>query len=189
MADNASRRGAANLGMPLMIAAFIVIGGFLYWLNLQAAEQEAAQMVEEETPTSVVTIEGAVEVDPVEIQLDATPYEGQMITLSGLAVASQLGTQGFWLEMPNGNPFLVVLNADLMAQGAMAMQGDQPTVAGTVLAVNDSVLDAWSAAGTISEGDRLAADFAMHYLDAAQVINEGGEAEGGPEGGSEGGEG
>jgi hypothetical protein len=187
MADNASRRGAANLGVPLMIAAFIVIGGFMYWLNLQAAEQEAAQMIEEETPEEVVTIEGAVLVDPVEIQLDATAYEGQMITLDGLTVASNLGTQGFWLEMPNGNPFLVALNADLMAQGATAGTGDEPTVTGIVLPVNDSVLDAWSMAGTISEGDRLAAEFATHFMDAVQVLNAGGTEEGAE--GSEGGEG
>ena len=130
---------------------------------------------------------GPVEVDPADIQLDATPFEGQVITLRGLSVASNLGTQGFWLEMPNGNPFLVVLNADLMAQGAMATVGQQPTVSGTVLAVNDSVLDAWSMAGTISEGDRLAAEFATHYMDAAQVLNREGAA-GGSEG-SEGGEG
>ena len=173
MADNASRRGAANLGMPLMIAAFIVIGGFLYWLNLQAAEQAALQLQEEEeVPAEIVTIEGAVAVDATEIQLDATPFEGQLITLSGLPVASQLGRQGFWLEMPNGNPFLIALNDDLMAQGAAAGQGTMPMVTGIVLAVNDSILDVWSTAGTISEGDRLAAEFATHFMDAQQVINE-----------------
>ena len=175
MADNASRRGAANLGVPLMIAAFLVIGGFLYWLNLQAAEQEAAQIVEEEVPVATPTIEGAVVVAAADIQLDASPYEGQMITLEGLPVASQLGAQGFWLEMPNGNPFLVSLSDALAAQGAGATSGQTPTVTGIVLAVNDSVLNAWSAAGTISEGDRLAAEFATHYMDAAQVEHPGGE--------------
>ena len=46
MVDNASRRGAANLGMPLMIVAFIVIGGFLYWLNLQAVEEQAVEITD-----------------------------------------------------------------------------------------------------------------------------------------------
>ena len=172
MADNASRRGAANLGMPLMIMAFIVIGGFLYWLNLQAAEQEAAQIVEGDTPVGAVAIEGAVVVAPVDIQLDAAPYEGQMITLEGLSVASPLGAQGFWLEMPNGNPFLVSVSGELTAQGVGATQGQTPTVTGIVLAVNDSVLNAWSTAGTISEGDRMAAEFATHFMDVAQVLNE-----------------
>jgi len=172
MADNASRRGAVNLGVPLMITAFIVIGGFLYWLNLQAAEQEAAQMVEEEAPIETATIEGAVVVAAADIQLDASPFEGQMITLEGLTVAGQLGAQGFWLDLPNGNPFLVSLSDELAAQGVGAQQGQTPTVTGIVLAVNDSILNAWSAAGTISEGDRLAAEFATHFMDAAQVVLE-----------------
>ena len=87
-------------------------------------------------------------------------------------MASQLGRQGFWLEMPNGNPFLIALNDDLMAQGAAAGQGTMPMVTGIVMAVNDSILDVWSTAGTMSEGDRLAAEFATHFMDAQQVINE-----------------
>jgi len=170
MGDNASRRGAVSLSVPLMIAAFITIGGFLYWLNLQAAEYEAAQLIEEEVPEEVVTIEGAVMVAPADIQLDATPFEGQMITLADLPVTSPLGTQGFWLEMPNRNPFLVSLNDDLMAQGTTAPQGEMVTVTGVVVAVNDSILNSWSEAGTISEGDRLAAEFATHFIDAAQVL-------------------
>ena len=39
--QNASRRGAVDMGMPLMILAFIVIGGFMYWLSGQAANQVA----------------------------------------------------------------------------------------------------------------------------------------------------
>ena len=41
MADNTSRRGAADLGMLLMVLAFIVIGGFMYYLNVRAAEERA----------------------------------------------------------------------------------------------------------------------------------------------------
>ena len=47
MADNASRRGAVDMGTPLMILAFAVIGGFLYWLNGQAAAERALDIVED----------------------------------------------------------------------------------------------------------------------------------------------
>ena len=51
MPDNASRRGAADLGMPLMIVAFLVIGGFMWWLSGQAeAERAALEVVEAEAP-------------------------------------------------------------------------------------------------------------------------------------------
>ena len=50
MGDTASRRGAANLGMPLMIVAFLAILGFLYWLNLQANAEAASRAVQEDVP-------------------------------------------------------------------------------------------------------------------------------------------
>ena len=59
-----------------------------------------------------------------------------------------------------------------ISSGAGGTPGQVTTVTGIVLAINDSVLNAWSNAGTISEGDRLAAEFATHFMDAAQVLNE-----------------
>ena len=44
MSDNASRRGAVDMGMLLMIMAFLVIGGFMFWLNSQAAAERQAQI-------------------------------------------------------------------------------------------------------------------------------------------------
>ena len=90
MGHNASRRGAANLGMPLMIAAFIVIGGFLYWLYLQAeAErqlelQEAARIAAEEAEREAM---GEI-LAPSALQLDASPYEGRIVSLEDVEVAS-----------------------------------------------------------------------------------------------------
>lgn len=170
MGNNASRRGAANLGVPLMIVAFIVIGGFMYWLKLQADEQQAMQVVEEEAPTEEVTVEGAVVVAPEELRIDASAYEGQIITLENLNVATALGTQGFWLEIPTGNPLLVALNdAQIAAGDALAAPGQNVTATGTILAMNDSILTAWTEAGTIGEGDRLAAEFATHFMQAEVV--------------------
>ena len=41
MPDIASRRGAVDMGTVLMVVAFAVIGGFLYWLSGQAAAERA----------------------------------------------------------------------------------------------------------------------------------------------------
>ena len=48
MVQQASRRGAADLSMVMMILAFAVIGGFMYWLNGQAAIELAEREVVEE---------------------------------------------------------------------------------------------------------------------------------------------
>jgi hypothetical protein len=173
MVDNASRRGAANLGMPLMIVAFIVIGGFLYWLNMQAADERAAEISEAsvEEPQGAM---GGTLVAAADLQMDPTPFEGQEVRLEGLAVASGLGTQGFWLELPNRNPFLVSMSEAVKAEGLTVIPGQVTQVVGTIHAMSDSVLNAWSTAGSIGEGDRLAAEFATHYLEATTVrVSEG----------------
>lgn len=168
MPDNASRRGAVDMGMPLMIAAFLVIGGFMYWLNGQAAAEKAAQlaaaeMVEEEevAPTVETVAIGDIEVDPA-------PYVGTKLRSEG-AVASMLGTQGFWLATPSGNPFLVSWSDALMAEGATVTMGDTVAVEGVVMEMEELTLVAWSTAETISETDRIVAEFATHYIEAERV--------------------
>ena len=171
MGHNASRRGAASLGMPLMIAAFIVIGGFLYWLFLQAeAErelelQEQARIAAEEAEREAM---GNI-LDPEDLQMDASPFVGTVVSLEDVPVASALGTQGAWLEMPNQNPFLVSFSEGVKAEGVTVSSGQTITVTGTVQTMSDSVATAWVDAGSINEGDRLAAEFATHFLEASRV--------------------
>jgi len=177
--------------MPLMIVAFLAIFGFLYWLNLQGqaleAEKEAA-IREAAAADSAESDLGAITIEASQIQMDATPYEGQMVRLDSLPVASGLGNQGFWLEMPNKNPFLVSLTDQARADSVAITPGENVTVFGTILPMSDSVLNAWSTAGTIGEGDRLAAEFATHYLDAVRVRLNASAPAGGPgqNGGGEG---
>lgn len=171
MPDNASRRGAVDMGMPLMILAFLIIGGFMFWLSGQAANERELRIIEEEAAAAAEAEArvAAATVAPEDIQMDATPFEGDDITLPALNIASLLGTQGFWLEMPNGNPFLVSMSADVMAEGLAINMGSMATVSGVVTAMNDSILTAWTDAGTIGETDRIVAEFAAHFIEARDV--------------------
>ena len=176
MPDNASRRGAVDMGMVLMVVAFATIGGFLYWLNGQAAAERAAaeameEVVEEAPDPGITTVAGE------DIQMDATPFEGEEIRLAAFSIQQGLGTQGFWLGMPNGNPFLVSMSAEVMAEGLAVSAGSTATVIGVVHAMSDSTLTAWTEAGTISENDRIIAEFATHYIEASSVQVEGGAEE------------
>ena len=170
MVDNASPRGAADLGVPLMFLAFVVIGGFLYWLQGEASAERALRLVEDTTEVDTDDFGTATTVAAADLQTDPTPFEGQNIRIAGLAVATTLGTQGFWLELPNRNPFLVSMSEQVMAEGLSFTRGQPASVIGMLYAMNDSALSAWVEAGTINEGDRLAADFATHYLEARQIL-------------------
>lgn len=171
MSDRASRRGAVDLGLPLMIVAFLGIAGFLYWLNLQAkAEIAEKEAIAEELAAEEAAAELMGEVIPGDaLQVDPGPYQGKRVTVEGLNIASMLGTQGFWMELPNKNPFLVSLSEAVKAEGLALTPGATVSVSGTIFAMGDSVLNAWSTAASIGEGDRLAAEFATHYLEAIQV--------------------
>jgi hypothetical protein len=188
MADHASRRGAADLGMPLMILAFAVLGGFLYWLSGQVATERALTAAADSAAAAEAAPEytgTAQTITGEQIQMDAAPFLGEEVRLVDMPVASRLGTQGFWIEMPNGNPFLVSMDSTLQASGLEVQQGDTTTVIGRVMAIGDSVLTAWTDAGTIGEGDRLAAEFATHFLAASEVeVQPGGG--GAPQGGEPG---
>ena len=74
----------------------------------------------EEAENAAATVEtvaiGDIEVDP-------GPFVGTKLRSEG-AVASMLGTQGFWLATPSGNPFLVAWSEELLAEGAAVSMGD-----------------------------------------------------------------
>ncbi len=177
MPDNASRRGAVDLGMPLMVVAFAVIGGFMYWLNGQAANERALQIVED-TATVDDGASGGANADLGEVEGDPSGFVGTELRFAGYEVVSQLGTQGFWLSAPSGNPFLIAMTESVMAEGVTATQGDTVTVLGTIHAMSDSTLDAWTAGGTIGDTDRIVAEFAEYYMNAV-AVNVTGSAGGG----------
>lgn len=178
MAKNDSRRGATNLGTPLMIVAFVVIGGFMYWLSQQAAAERAQREIAEVPVEDTTPTTGAVPVG--DIETDGTPFVGQEVRINATNVASLLGQQGFWLETPSGNPFLISKGPEVMASGVAISPGSPVSVTGTVHAMSDSVLTAWTEAGTIAEGDRIVAEFATHFVEATDVEPaEGGGQQGG----------
>lgn len=177
MPNNGSRRGATNLGTPLMIVAFVVIGGFMWWLGRQAAAERAIQQAQEEAAAAEDTVTTVQTVPVGDIEVDASPYVGQEIRIAGTDVASLLGEQGFWLETPGGNPFLVSKGPEVQAAGVDVTPGSAVTAVGTIREMNDSVLTAWVESGGIAEGDRIVAEFATHYLEADDVLVSGGDAQ------------
>lgn len=167
MGDRASRRGAADLGLPLMIVSMLAIVGFLYWLNLQAKAERAEQaaVAEETGGEEAVDVSAAVTLQSEALQGNLTSLAGTMVRVESMVVLAALGQQGYWVELPNGNPFLASLSEGARAAAADVQVSQRVTLTGVIRAMDAATIDAWSAAGTISEGDRLAAEFAAYYLD------------------------
>lgn len=174
MPENASRRGAADMGMILMIAAFAVMGGFMYWINGQAADERAKRPVVEAPVEEADPGIPDVLFGDNEGTVFPEDYLGQVIRIAEREVLSMLGTQGFWVATPSGNPFLITWNEALMAEGRTVAQGDIITVEGETREMDPSAIAAWVTAQTISENDQLMAEFAIHYLRAQNVDVTGG---------------
>lgn len=168
MAKLGSRRGAANLGFPLMVLTFILLGGFMYWLNITAEPTQPAMV--DETAAVEDDFTGTV-VAADDLKTGSEAYEGQVVRLSGVAVSQTMGSQAFFVDLPAtanlpATPFLV---RALPAAGGIPAMGTQVVITGMLLAVTDSMVSDWVGSGVINENDRLLVEFATHYIEAEQL--------------------
>ncbi|HSM05770.1 MAG TPA: hypothetical protein VK858_14230 [Longimicrobiales bacterium] len=187
MADFGSRRGATNLGVPLMLVTFLLIGGFMYWLYITAEPTEPV-MVEEVDDGSDMDTAGSTAVDPQELKTGAEAYTGQLIRLQGLAVSQMVGQEAFFVDLPAtaelpSQPFLVRLSPDLAASGATVAVGDRVTVVGSLMEMTDSIVADWVGNALINANEQMLVEFSTHFVEADQ-LNVGGASGGGASSGS-----
>lgn len=162
-----------NLSKLLMIAALISAGAFLYWLGAvsepTSAEVELAE--EGEEPPAFAT---ALAVPLEELQRSERDYVGQRLRINDAVVASRLGSQAFWIALPNQNPYLVKLDSTLIRQEVSVASSDTVSVAGVIHEMSDSILDAWMDAGALTQDvQRIEAEFATTFLEAEGLMFEG----------------
>jgi hypothetical protein len=185
MATLGSRRGSVEkFSLPLMVLAFVVGGGFLYWLSITAVGTEIA--IEEAVEARA---SGASAILALEDFL-ANP-EGQIdaiVEVTEARIASRLGTQAFWIG-PDDAPYLVKMGPDLVAGDVEILVESVVTLVGTVYMMSDSILAAWDEIGVFAnEGDRIVAEFATSFLEATAIDGvtgtEGAEEEAGADAGT-----
>lgn len=166
MAQNGARRGATNLTVPLMLGAFVLLAGFLYWLSLTAVPTAPPEIVEEEPEEEMMA---ATMVDPAALETGANGYVGLTIRLDDMNVASPVGSKAFFVDLPR-TPFLARLGDELLAAGDVApATGATVSLVGDVKEMNDSTISAWVDAGDVSGNDRPLVEFATHYIEVLQM--------------------
>jgi hypothetical protein len=161
-----SRRGfAEKLSLPLMLLAFVLVGGFLYWLNVTAepTEVQIDESTREEGLSASAILDSRDFLANPEGQIDA------VVEVTGARVSSRLGTQAFWIG-PDDAPYLVKLSPDLVEQGTDILVESMVNITGTVFNMSDSVLNSWDTLGVFAnQGDRIVAEFATTFLEAYEV--------------------
>ncbi len=162
----ASSKGSGR-SLPLMVLAFVVIGGFLYYLN-RASQEQVVEVVEaaEEAPAGTGT---ATPVEWATFAAAPESYMGQRVRISGLEVVSRVGGSAFWVEAPGDTYYLVRMLPAVAESGVQVQPGAVVTVEGSPHAMGDSVLTAWEQQGVITSGQRAEAEFATSFLEVAAV--------------------
>ena len=128
--------------------------------------EEGEEVPAEETPAAAPapTMPAATEVQAMQLQTGAAGLAGQTVRVNGMKVVSRLGPRGFWVELPNKNPFLVVTAAE-----STVNPNEVVDVVGTVTQMNDSILTDWVSSGAITENQKLEAEFATEFIQAQAV--------------------
>jgi hypothetical protein len=171
MANSAAGKSSPTSALwPL--AAILVVAVFLVWLALTS--EPSVVVAPEETGGDTTALAAANEtatvVAPTEFEGNQQTYWGQEIQLQNVAVASTMGPQIVWIELPSGAPFLVKMNDALVQSGQAVAPQSRVTVVGRVLEKTDSVLSAWQQSGALqNDGHRQQAEFGTTYMEARRI--------------------
>lgn len=168
MADSRAQGGSAGTTTILMIAALVLIAGLFFWLSIKAEPTQISVVEDADSAQDARVAEGgAADVSLAEFATGPRGFEGIDIRLRDVAVAARLGERGFWIQLPNNQPYLIHIGEELAASGAAVAGGDTVSVTGTVHAMSDSTLQAWRASGALSDDLQVEeARFATSYLNA-----------------------
>lgn len=172
---DASQRGRSAGGsswIPVAVAV-LAVGAFLLWLaTRQPPETVAVAEPGDTTAMQDAPIQATV-VEPETLVQTASARGliGQTIEVSAVRVQDTLGSQMFWMEMPDGSPYLVKLDSALVARGAaLPAPGSRVRVIGRVAEKTDAVLDDWMQSGALQTADqRMLAEFGSTFIEAQRV--------------------
>lgn len=159
-----SRTGAVRLATPLMILCFLAMGGFLYWLSTYAPpEQDALAAGEAGEVLNEVSFE--------DFAAGTQGYMGQEITLRDVGVTAMIGTRFFWTNITADDLYLLTISDAALADSVDVSGLRRVDVTGSVMALTDSVIGAWSDAGMFAhENDRFNVEFARDKGDYFEIL-------------------
>lgn len=166
----AGRRGSAQLTWLWMILALGTVAAFLVWITAVSEPTPPVSLEEDQDTTEADAADAAVPpLALADLQSNPGQHTGVEYRIPRAEVVSQLSGQTYWIELPNGNPFLI--RADSAARGTVTMQaGSAYGLVGQIHLMNDSTLAAWEEAGVLENDDqRLQAEFAEAFMDVRRV--------------------
>jgi hypothetical protein len=163
-----TRNESSKLTLPLMLASFLVIGGFMFYLN-QASKAFEVAVVQADDVGADRDMGSARTVTLAELVGAPESFAGERVQLADAQVVSRVGDVAFWVETPADSYYLIRLLPEAAGLASELQTGALATVTGTVHMMSDSVLSAWEGAGVITGGQRAEAEFATSFFEASQI--------------------
>lgn len=172
--EGTSREEENRLNWLWAVGALVCVAGFLSWLAL-TTERTQVQVVEapEEEQSGEVAL--TVPVDSFVATVDRYVDTGTRVRLSRIPVASRVGTQMFWTQLPGEQPgfsatYLIALDSAMVSDSVAVQQGQNVTITGNVTTMTDSLLNQWVSNGTITEDQRLEVSFATTFMRVDDIV-------------------
>lgn len=163
-----AEKKSGTLNLPLMIVAFLAIGGFLYWLNVVSEPTDIA--VAEEDPRAALPM--PVPASLAQFTEEPERYQGERVRIPNVRVTDIMGTELFWIALADEDEstYLVQMDRDWIERDLQVLPGDVMTLTGTVHAMTEEVVEAMELAGAFTEeGQRGVVEAQESYLVADEL--------------------
>lgn len=148
--------------------AGILVLAFMAWLMMTGEPSVVAEVQEADTAPPAAAVPPAAEVLTAQQFEDSlATYAGREVELADVVVASKMGPQIVWVELPSGATFPV--KAEPAAAEAVTPES-RVTIMGRVEAKTAALLDAWEEAGVLEgQEQRTQAESGSYYIEASAI--------------------
>ena len=163
MAGTSGFRGTSTF---LMVVAVAAMAGFLWWVYQQAQSLDSSL-----TPTTADSAQMETGVTPATLAADPSSAIGQDAVFDSVEVDASLGRAVFTVALNDSVAFPVLLNPQMLQQGATVYGGDRVTVGGRFYTLNDSIRGAWIDRGAVdsAQAESVPATAAFMLLDSLDI--------------------
>ena len=156
----------ASRTWPWMVGAFVLVAGFMFWLYVASSGTRSDAV----GPDSPAVSLPQVAADSFAIAPER--FSRRRVLLPTVKIAQQLGRATFSLDLPNRPGYPVILDRPVLEKGLQVVPGDNISIAGSVYALNDSILDVYAQRGFFEVGQRekLEAHTTFFLVDSMELV-------------------
>ncbi|HEX6132494.1 MAG TPA: hypothetical protein VFZ24_00840 [Longimicrobiales bacterium] len=169
---NTDRRGGSWI--PVAVAV-VAVAAFMGWLATREPPESVAVQEPGDTAAADTPSGAPAQVIPADTLVQfSSALIGQNVEIESVPVSDVLGANMFWIELPGGSPYLVRMDGANIAAGApLPAAGSNVRVVGRVLQKDAALIDQWAAADSLTDDQRMLADFGGTFIEARVVESAG----------------